>query len=162
MCHTQIEHISTAACLRFGDVDNSGESGRVKLYRILLIIRPPLLRSKVTWEGCIVSAHPLPRMVPCTICSDNNSRDAPDASGRLASFSGEGRGSWALSQSSWRVHRCCGRSAFCDRHFNTVDSHVALKMSATCLAASRFTIHLAGWADTTSCYKKYVLSAHPR
>ena len=35
---------------------------------------------------------------------------APDASGKLASFSGEGRGSGALPRSRWRVHRCCGLS----------------------------------------------------
>ena len=39
-------------------------------------------------------------------------RDAPDDSGRLASFSVEGRGSRALAQSSWRVHRCCRQSVF--------------------------------------------------
>ena len=39
-------------------------------------------------------------------------RDAADASGRLTSFNIEGRGSRALPRSSWRVHRCCGRSAF--------------------------------------------------
>ena len=38
-------------------------------------------------------------------------RDATDASGRLASFRVERRGSRALPQSSWCVHRCCGRSA---------------------------------------------------
>ena len=32
-------------------------------------------------------------------------RDAPDASGRLTSFSVEGRESRALPRSSWRVHR---------------------------------------------------------
>ena len=31
----------------------------------------------------------------------------PDASGRLVSFSVEGRGSRALPRSSWLVHRCC-------------------------------------------------------
>ena len=33
-------------------------------------------------------------------------RDAPDATGRVTSFSVEGRGSRVLSQSSWRVCRC--------------------------------------------------------
>ena len=37
---------------------------------------------------------------------------AADASGRLTSFNVEGRGSRTLLRSSWRVHRCCGRSAF--------------------------------------------------
>ena len=32
-------------------------------------------------------------------------RDAPDATGRLTSFSVEGRGSRALPRGSWRVHR---------------------------------------------------------
>ena len=32
-------------------------------------------------------------------------RDAPDASGRLTSFSVEERGSRVLLRSSWRVHR---------------------------------------------------------
>ena len=32
-------------------------------------------------------------------------RDAPDATGRLTSFSVEGRGSRVLPRSSWRVHR---------------------------------------------------------
>ena len=32
-------------------------------------------------------------------------RDVPDASGRLTSFSVEGRGNRALPRSSWRVHR---------------------------------------------------------
>ena len=32
-------------------------------------------------------------------------RDAPDTTGRLASFSVEGRGSRALPRSSWCVHR---------------------------------------------------------
>ena len=45
--------------------------------------------------------------------------DAPDARNRLTSYSGKGRGSWVLPQSSWRVHRCCGRFAFRDRHFNS-------------------------------------------
>ena len=44
-------------------------------------------------------------------------RDAPDASGRLASFSGERRGSGVLPRSSWHVHRHCGNSAFCGGHF---------------------------------------------
>ena len=39
-------------------------------------------------------------------------RDAPDASGRLTSFSVEERGSKALPQNSWHVHRCCGQSMF--------------------------------------------------
>ena len=39
-------------------------------------------------------------------------RDAPDASGKLTSFSVEGRGRRALPQSSWRVYRWCGRSVF--------------------------------------------------
>ena len=39
-------------------------------------------------------------------------RDAPDASGRLTSFSVEGRESSALPRSSWRIHRSCGRFAF--------------------------------------------------
>ena len=30
----------------------------------------------------------------------------------MASFSVDGRGSRALPRSSWRVHRCCRRSAF--------------------------------------------------
>ena len=33
-------------------------------------------------------------------------RDAPDATGRVTSFSVEGRGSRVLSRSSWRVCRC--------------------------------------------------------
>ena len=38
-------------------------------------------------------------------------RNAPDAIAvGLTSFSVEGRGSRALPQSSWRVHRSCGRS----------------------------------------------------
>ena len=36
----------------------------------------------------------------------------------------EGRGSTALPQSSWRVHRCCGRSVFTVDTL-TVDSRVA-------------------------------------
>ena len=32
-------------------------------------------------------------------------RDAPDTSGRLTSFSVEGRGSRMFPRSSWRVHR---------------------------------------------------------
>ena len=51
-------------------------------------------------------------------------RDAPDATGRLTSFSVEGWGSRALSRSSWRVHRWCGRFAFTVDTF-TVDSRVA-------------------------------------
>ena len=51
-------------------------------------------------------------------------RDAPDASGRLASFSVEGQGSRALPRSSWRVHHCCRRSAFVVDNL-TVDSQVA-------------------------------------
>ena len=43
----------------------------------------------------------------------------PTLAVRLASFSVEGRGSRVFSRGSWRVHRCCGRSAF------TVDSRVA-------------------------------------
>ena len=39
-------------------------------------------------------------------------RDAPDASGRLTSFSVEERGSKALPQNSWHVHHVRGR------HFN--------------------------------------------
>ena len=47
-------------------------------------------------------------------------RDAPDASGRLMSFSVEGRGSRALPRSSWHVHRWCGCQAVRvrGRHFN--------------------------------------------
>ena len=40
-------------------------------------------------------------------------------SGSLASFSVERRGSRALPQSSWRVHRRCGRSAFVVDNLNT-------------------------------------------
>ena len=36
----------------------------------------------------------------------------PTLDSRLVSFSVEGRGSRALPRSSWRVHRCCRRSAF--------------------------------------------------
>ena len=36
----------------------------------------------------------------------------PDASGKPSSFSREGRGSGSVPRSSWRVHRCCGLSAF--------------------------------------------------
>ena len=53
-------------------------------------------------------------------------RDATNASGRLASFSVEGRGSRALLRSSWRFHRCCGWSAFAADNL-TVDSRVRLK-----------------------------------
>ena len=45
-------------------------------------------------------------------------RNPPDASGRLTSFNVEGRGSRALPQSSWCVHRWIGRSMFSGRHFN--------------------------------------------
>ena len=51
-------------------------------------------------------------------------RDAPDASGRLTSFSVEGRESSALPRSSWRIHRWCGRFAFAVDTL-TVDSRVA-------------------------------------
>ena len=51
-------------------------------------------------------------------------RDATDASGRLVSFSIEGRGSRALSRSNWGVHRCCGRSVFTVDSL-TVDNRVA-------------------------------------
>ena len=44
-------------------------------------------------------------------------RDALNASGRLASFSVDGK-------SGWRVHRCCRRSAFAVDNL-TVDSRVA-------------------------------------
>ena len=40
-------------------------------------------------------------------------------SGSLASFSVERRGSRALPQSSWRVHRRCERSAFAVDNLNT-------------------------------------------
>ena len=46
-------------------------------------------------------------------------RHAPDASDRLASFSREGGGSWALLQGNWCVHCCCGHSVFRDKHFNS-------------------------------------------
>ena len=39
-------------------------------------------------------------------------RDGTNASGRLVNFSVERRGSRALPQSSWHVHRCCRQSAF--------------------------------------------------
>ena len=39
-------------------------------------------------------------------------REIPNASGRLVSFSVEGRGSRVLPQSSWRVHHYSGRSMF--------------------------------------------------
>ena len=51
-------------------------------------------------------------------------RDAPNASGRLISFSIEERGSKALPQNSWHVHRCCRRSVFVVDTL-TVDSRVA-------------------------------------
>ena len=51
-------------------------------------------------------------------------REAPDASGRLMSFSVEGRGNRLLLQSSWRVHHCCGRSTFAVDTL-TVDNRVA-------------------------------------
>ena len=51
-------------------------------------------------------------------------RDAPDASGRLTSFSVEGRESRALPRSSWHVHRWRGLSVFAVDTL-TVDSQVA-------------------------------------
>ena len=39
-------------------------------------------------------------------------QDAPNTSGRLTNFNVEGRGSKALSQSSWCVHRWCRQSMF--------------------------------------------------
>ena len=52
-------------------------------------------------------------------------RDAPDATGRLASFSVEGQGSRALPRSNWRVHRWCGHSHSHAIDTLTVDSRVA-------------------------------------
>ena len=60
-------------------------------------------------------------------------RNAPDASGRLASFSIEGRGSRTIPRSSWRVHRCCRRSAFAVDNL-TVDSRINLRSIEKCLA----------------------------
>ena len=51
-------------------------------------------------------------------------RDAPDASGRLVSFSVEGWGSRELPQRSWRVHCWCGQFVFAVDTL-TVDSQVA-------------------------------------
>jgi len=53
-------------------------------------------------------------------------RDAPDATGRLTSFSVEGRGSRVLPWSSWCVTRWCGQSVFAVDTL-TVDSRVAYK-----------------------------------
>ena len=50
--------------------------------------------------------------------------DAPDVSGKMASFSVDGRGSRVLPRSSWRVHRYCRRSAFAVDNL-TVESRVA-------------------------------------
>ena len=53
-------------------------------------------------------------------------RCSRSASDRLMSFIVEGRGSWALPRSSWRTHRCCGRSAFAAPVDTlTLDSQVA-------------------------------------
>ena len=51
-------------------------------------------------------------------------RDASDTSGRLTSFIIEGWGSGVLLQSSWRIHRFCGRFSIAVETF-TVYSQVA-------------------------------------
>ena len=58
--------------------------------------------------------QPIPDLISCTKVIK---RDAPDASGRLATFSSERQGSRALLLSSWHVHCRCRHLAFCGRHF---------------------------------------------
>ena len=58
-------------------------------------------------------------------------RDAPNASGKLTSFSGEGQGSRVLPQSSWHIHRHCRKSTSCSRHFKSKQPSSSNKLLIT-------------------------------
>ena len=94
-------------------VQNAGGGAYAQDAKISLAITPPPSGTGKAWPHCRCEASPSARR-----------RDAPDATGRLTSFSVEGRGSRALPQSSWRVHRWYGRFAFAVDTL-TLDSRVA-------------------------------------
>ena len=90
-------------------------------------------------------------------------RDAPNASGRLTSFSVKGRESRALPRSSWCVHCWCEQFVLAVDTL-TVDSWVALiSVPARCRARasqgeSRITSHLHHIAKSMSIFNLHIKS----
>ena len=122
-------HIENGLSLAYLVTSNFVSS--IKIYRSVLQIRPPFsnlsLSTKCrggakTWDAiislAITPSLPMstrPRVQRRLVLGGGQAkhkalpnarrRDAPDASGRLTSFSVEGRESRALPRSSWHVHR---------------------------------------------------------
>ena len=82
-------------------------------------------------------------------------RDAPDASGRLASFSIEGRGSRALPQSSWGVHSLLQAVHVRGRQFNSRQSSglnkLAIKLSGSVDAGFILALPFHHWDLEPDC-----------